>query len=93
MVPKGLPLRPLGSQGLHAAAQGLGCMGLSKGAYDDESKLGTEEDRIRFLRAAFGRGLNLLSTADLYGPFENHVLIGALYWLQVFRIARVRHAT
>lgn len=76
MDPRDLPVRPLGKQGLHAASQGLGCMSLSKGVYDDGSNFPSEEDRIALIRKAFSSGVNLLSTADLYGPYENHVLIG-----------------
>ena len=53
-------------------------MSLSKGMYHDESQLGPEEDRIALIHKAFSHGVTLLSTADLYGPYDNHVLIGAL---------------
>lgn len=76
MAPSALPIRPLGKQGLHASAQGLGCMSLSKGMYHDASNLGPEEDRIAVIHKALSSGVTLLNTADLYGPYENHVLIG-----------------
>ena len=76
MSASNLPIRPFGKEGLHAAAQGLGCMSLSKGIYHDESQLPPEEDRIALIRKAFSSGVTLLSTADLYGPYDNHVLIG-----------------
>lgn len=78
MAPSALPIRPLGKQGLHASAQGLGCMSLSKGMYHDASNLGPEEDRIAVIHKALSSGVTLLNTADLYGPYENHVLIGRM---------------
>lgn len=51
-------------------------MSLSKGMYHDESQLPPEEDRIALIHKAFDSGVTLLSTADLYGPYDNHVLIG-----------------
>lgn len=71
-----LPSRSLGKQGLQCSAQGLGCMSLSKGMYHDESSLGSEQDRIAVIRQALSAGETLLNTADLYGPFDNHKLIG-----------------
>ena len=76
MAPNTLPTRPLGKQGLRAAAQGFGCMSLSKGMYHDADNLGPEEDRIAVIRKALSIGVTLLNTADLYGPYDNHVLIG-----------------
>ena len=51
-------------------------MSLSKGMYHDESDLGCENDRIAVIRQAFSAGVTLLNTADLYGPYDNHKLIG-----------------
>jgi len=76
MAPNALPIRPLGKQGLRAAAQGFGCMSLSKGMYHDADNLGPEEDRIAVIRKALSSGVTLLNTADMYGPYDNHVLIG-----------------
>ena len=78
MAPNALPIRPLGKQGLRAAAQGFGCMSLSKGMYHDADNLGPEEDRIAVIRKALSSGVTLLNTADLYGPYDNHVLIGKI---------------
>lgn len=75
----GLPMRPLGKQGLHASAQGLGCMSLSKGFYGADQDLGPEADRLAVIQTALARGVTLLNTADFYGPHDNHVLIGELY--------------
>ena len=71
-----LPTRPVGKQGLHASAQGLGCMRLTKGFYGGEQDIGPEADRIAVIKTALAKGITLLSTADLYGPYDNHVLIG-----------------
>lgn len=51
-------------------------MSLSKGMYHDADNLGPEEDRIAVIRKALSSGVTLLNTADLYGPYDNHVLIG-----------------
>ena len=51
-------------------------MSLSKGIYHDESQLPPEKDRIALIHKAFDSGVTMLSTADLYGPYDNHVLIG-----------------
>jgi len=51
-------------------------MSLSKGMYHDADNLRPEEDRIAVIRKALSSGVTLLSTADLYGPYDNHVLIG-----------------
>ena len=93
MSASNLPVRPLGKEGLHAAAQGLGCMSLSKGMYHDESQLPPEEDRIALIHKAFSSGVTLLSTADLYGPYDNHVLIGKqlAYAPKQFRRKCTRH--
>lgn len=74
----GLPVRALGKQGLHASAQGLGCMSLTKGFYGGEGDVGPEAERLAVLKTALARGVTLLNTADFYGPHDNHVLIGTL---------------
>lgn len=71
-----LPIRPLGKQGLQASAQGLGCMSLTKGFYGGDADLGPEADRIAVIKKALANGISLLDTADLYGPYDNHILIG-----------------
>ncbi|MGI8715301.1 MAG: aldo/keto reductase [Solirubrobacteraceae bacterium] len=63
--------RALGSQGLTVSAQGLGCMGMSEfyGSADQSEALST-------IHRALDLGVNLLDTADAYGPFTNEQLVG-----------------
>ena len=63
--------RVLGRNGPRICALGLGCMGMSEfyGAGDDAESLAT-------IRLALDRGVRLLDTADMYGPFTNEQLIG-----------------
>ena len=63
--------RLLGRNGPQVSALGLGCMGMSAfyGAHDDAESIAT-------IHHALERGLNLLDTADMYGPHTNEVLVG-----------------
>ena len=63
--------RPLGTQGLMASAQGLGCMGMSEfyGAADQDESIATIERAIEL-------GVTFLDTADVYGPHTNEQLVG-----------------
>jgi aryl-alcohol dehydrogenase-like predicted oxidoreductase len=63
--------RNLGSQGLAASPLGLGCMGMSEfyGTPD-------ESEAVRTIHRALELGVNLLDTADMYGPFTNEKLVG-----------------
>jgi aryl-alcohol dehydrogenase-like predicted oxidoreductase len=63
--------RRLGTQGLEVGALGLGCMGMSDfyGASD-------ENEAIRVIHRALDLGLELIDTADMYGPFTNERLVG-----------------
>ncbi|MGB3747072.1 MAG: aldo/keto reductase [Rhodanobacter sp.] len=65
-----MQMRPLG-HGPQVSALGLGCMGMSAfyGAHDDAESIAT-------IHHALERGLNLLDTADMYGPHTNEVLVG-----------------
>jgi aryl-alcohol dehydrogenase-like predicted oxidoreductase len=63
--------RKLGTEGLEVSMQGLGCMGMSEfyGETDDEESTAT-------IHRALELGVNLLDTADMYGPFTNETLVG-----------------
>jgi aryl-alcohol dehydrogenase-like predicted oxidoreductase len=63
--------RKLGGQGLIVSAIGLGCMGMSE-FYGP----GDEAESIATIHRALDLGLNLLDTADMYGPFTNEELVG-----------------
>jgi aryl-alcohol dehydrogenase-like predicted oxidoreductase len=63
--------RALGQQGLRVSALGLGCMGMSEfytGRDDAES--------VSTIHRALELGINLMDTADMYGPFTNERLVG-----------------
>ena len=63
--------RTLGLNGPRVSAIGLGCMGMSAfyGAHDDAESINT-------LHYALDQGVNLLDTADMYGPYTNEQLVG-----------------
>lgn len=63
--------RKLGRDGLFVSALGLGCMGMSEfyGKGDDKESVAT-------IHRALDLGVNLLDTADMYGPFTNEELVG-----------------
>ncbi|MFE5008746.1 aldo/keto reductase [Streptomyces sp. NPDC056696] len=66
-----MELRALGSQGPTVSTQGLGLMGMSVfyGATDDTESLATIDRALEL-------GVNLLDTAESYGPFINEQLLG-----------------
>ncbi len=63
--------RKLGAFGPEVSALGLGCMGMSEfyGASDEAASLAT-------LQRALDLGVNMLDTADMYGPHVNEELVG-----------------
>lgn len=65
--------RTLGKGGPRVSALGLGCMGMSDfyGQRDDAESLAT-------LNHALDRGVSFLDTADMYGPYENELLLSRL---------------
>jgi aryl-alcohol dehydrogenase-like predicted oxidoreductase len=69
----GLPMqkRRLGRNGPEVSALGLGCMGMSDmyGTRDDDESIAT-------IHHALDLGINLLDTADIYGPHINEELVG-----------------
>ena len=64
--------RKLGNSNLEVSALGLGCMGMtfSYGPPPDRTAM------ISLLRTAVERGVTFFDTAEVYGPFNNEVLVG-----------------
>ncbi|MCF6522396.1 aldo/keto reductase [Streptomyces sp. JJ36] len=65
--------RRIGAAALEVGAIGLGCMPMSW-AYSASEQDG--ESSLRAVHAALDRGVSLLDTADMYGPFTNELLLG-----------------
>ncbi|HEU4642750.1 MAG TPA: aldo/keto reductase [Gemmatimonadaceae bacterium] len=63
--------RPLGASGMQVSEIGLGCMGMSE-FYGEAD----ERESIATIHRALDLGVNLLDTADMYGPFTNEELVG-----------------
>jgi aryl-alcohol dehydrogenase-like predicted oxidoreductase len=63
--------RALGTQGLIVSAEGLGCMGMS-----EFYGTGDEAESIATIHRALELGVDLLDTADVYGPHANERLVG-----------------
>ncbi len=63
--------RALGKRGLRVGAIGLGCMGMSHGYGSGE-----EGESIATIHRAIDRGVTMLDTAEMYGPYTNEELVG-----------------
>jgi aryl-alcohol dehydrogenase-like predicted oxidoreductase len=66
--------RKLGQSGLTVSAQGLGCMGMSA-FYGDAD----EVESIATLHRAIDLGITFFDTAEVYGPYENELLLGRAF--------------
>ncbi|GAB3576907.1 aldo/keto reductase [Hymenobacter daeguensis] len=67
----------LGNQGLQVSVEGLGCMGMT-GGINGMSVYGEadEAESIATIHRALELGVDMLDTADLYGPMLNERLVG-----------------
>jgi aryl-alcohol dehydrogenase-like predicted oxidoreductase len=65
--------RRLGGK-LEVGAMGLGCMGMTHGYVRPEEV--DEAEGIATIHRALDRGVTLIDTAEVYGPFTNEVLVG-----------------
>jgi aryl-alcohol dehydrogenase-like predicted oxidoreductase len=63
--------RTLGRNGPKIFPLGLGCMGMSEG-YGERD----ESEALATIHRALDLGVNLLDTADIYGPHHNELLVG-----------------
>ena len=63
--------RKLGNSGLEVSAIGLGCMGMSQsyGPADEQESLATIDRAIEL-------GVDVVDTAEVYGPFIHEELLG-----------------
>jgi aryl-alcohol dehydrogenase-like predicted oxidoreductase len=66
--------RTLGRDGPQMFPIGLGCMGMSEG-YGERAERDDSES-IATIHRALDLGVNLLDTADVYGPYINEELVG-----------------
>nr|WP_316934391.1 aldo/keto reductase [Hymenobacter sp. AT01-02] len=71
-----IPQIALGSQGLHVSAQGLGCMSMTPFVTTNIYGPVDEAESLRTIHRALELGVNLLDTADIYGPWLNEQLVG-----------------
>ncbi|MGO9546400.1 MAG: aldo/keto reductase [Rhodomicrobium sp.] len=66
-----MEMRNLGDRGLEVSELGLGCMGMSF-AYSGRD----DAESTATIRRALELGVNFLDTAEIYGPFDNEILVG-----------------
>jgi aryl-alcohol dehydrogenase-like predicted oxidoreductase len=66
--------RKLGRDGPQLFPIGLGCMGMSEGYGERADR--DERESFETIHRALDLGVNLLDTADIYGPYENELLVG-----------------
>ena len=66
-----MPRRRLGKSDLEVSAIGLGCMGMSY-AYGPAD----QSESLRVLHRYVELGGNFLDTAEIYGPYDNELLLG-----------------
>jgi aryl-alcohol dehydrogenase-like predicted oxidoreductase len=66
--------RKLGRDGPQLFPIGLGCMGMSEGYGERADR--DERESLETIHRALDLGVNLLDTADIYGPYENELLVG-----------------
>jgi aryl-alcohol dehydrogenase-like predicted oxidoreductase len=66
-----MEIRKIGSQGLVSSALGLGCMSMTHGYGGGE-----EGESIATIHRALDRGVTMLDTAEVYGPFTNEEVVG-----------------
>jgi len=69
-----MELRKLGTGGLEVGALGLGCMTITHGYTRPEDI--DEAEGVATIHRALDRGVTLLDTAEVYGPFTNEVVVG-----------------
>ena len=71
-----IPQVALGSQGLEVPVEGLSCMGMTTLAGMNVYGVADEAESVATIHRAQELGVNLLDTADLYGPLLNEQLVG-----------------
>ncbi len=69
-----MEMRMLGKGGLAVSAIGLGCMNINH-AYGRPEDI-DEAEGIATIQRALDRGVTLLDTAEVYGPFINELVVG-----------------
>ena len=65
--------RQVGCSGFESGMIGLGCMSMT-GVYNVDQR--SDERSEETIRRALDLGVNLIDTADSYGPFNNELLVG-----------------